>query len=214
MFFNQLMAETEPERVVFQQIENLQKGSQGDISLMTYQAYLTEAYHHVKHTIPLLMACGGRLSAENEWLRNAVAEYIKEELGHQEWILNDLTATGANAEAIRYGKPYPETELMIAYAYYIIDRLNPIGFFGMVLVLEGTSIALATHAAKNIQQNLKLPDTAFSYLSSHGALDIEHLEFYQDLMNKITDKTDQQAIIDAAKMFYQLYGNIFRALPV
>ena len=213
-FFNTLYSATEQERQKFQQIEALQKGSVGEISLQTYQAFLVQAYHHVKHTTPLLMACGSRIPQEKEWLRNAIAEYIEEEVGHQEWILNDIAATGMDSEPVRNGKPHFSTELMVAYAYDTIMRINPVAFFGMVLVLEGTSIALASNAAKKIQENLDLPDTAFSYLSSHGSLDLEHMKFFETLMNKIDDSGDQAAIIHAAKMFYKLYGNIFCSIPL
>ncbi len=214
LFYPLLIQQTESARAHFLQIETLQKGVQGDISLATYQAFLIQAYHHVKHTVPLLMACGSRIPFHQEWLRNAIAEYIEEELGHQEWILNDLQATGLDPEPIRLSQPYYETELMVAYAYDSIQRLNPLSFFGMVLVLEGTSVALATHAAKKIQTHLKLPESAFHYLLSHGDLDIKHLGFYEKLMNQITDKTDQKAIIHAATRFYRLYGDLFRALPI
>jgi pyrroloquinoline quinone (PQQ) biosynthesis protein C len=213
-FYDHLLAQTETARQDFLSIPTLVRGAQGQISLASYQAFLTEAYHHVKHTVPLLMACGSRLPERLEWLRAAVGEYIEEEMGHQEWILNDLKATGADAEAVRHGKPLPETELMVAYAYDSISRRNPAGFFGMVLVLEGTSIRLATSAAGAIQKNLQLPDKAFSYLTSHGALDISHMDFYQSLMNRLTDASDKQAVIHHANMFYRLYGDIFRALPM
>ena len=35
--------------------------SPGRVSRETYGEFLTEAYHHVKHTVPLLMACGSRV---------------------------------------------------------------------------------------------------------------------------------------------------------
>lgn len=213
-FFDILIAATEEQRSEFQQIETLKKGSTGDISLHNYQDFLIQAYHHVKHTTPLLMACGSRLPHDKEWLRNAIAEYIEEELGHQEWILNDIAATGLDPELTRHGTPHPATELMVAYAYDTISRISPLGFFGMVLVLEGTSIALATNAAERLQKNLGLPDTAFSYLSSHGSLDIEHMGFYEKLMNQITDTDDRNIIIHAARMFYKLYGDIFRSISV
>ena len=213
-FFNKIETQSDSLREQLVSIPVINSCLQGDLDKQSYIAFLTEAYHHVKHTVPLLMACGSRLPERLEWLREAVSEYIEEELGHQEWILNDLKATGLDSESIRYAKPDSATELMVAYAYYLIDRVNPVAFFGMVLVLEGTSIALATHASKNIQSALALSVSAFSYLSSHGSLDLEHMDFYEKLMNKITDKQDQQAIIDAANMFYSLYGNIFRAIPV
>ena len=85
-------------------------------------------------------------------------------------------------------------------------------FFGMVHVLEGTSIALADNAAGTIKEKLNLPDNAFSYLRSHGALDIEHVKFFENLMNKITNRKEQDIIVGSAKRFYILYANIFRNL--
>jgi pyrroloquinoline quinone (PQQ) biosynthesis protein C len=217
-FYQYLVVETENERTEFQQIESIQRALTGDISLASYQAFLIQAYHHVKHTTPLLMACGSRIPADKEWLRNALAEYIEEEVGHQEWILNDIQMTGLDEKQvnndIRNGLADVTTEIMVAYAYDTISRKNPVSFFGMVLVLEGTSVAMATQAATKIQVKLQLPEQAFSYLNSHGSLDIEHMGFFQGLMNKITDADDQQAIIHAAKVFYKLYGDIFRALPL
>jgi len=87
--------------------------------------------------------------------------------------------------------------------------VNPMGFFGMVLVLEGTSTAVATQAGEALMGSLNLPKKAFSYLLSHGSLDLEHVDFYESLMNQVTDEDDQAMIIHAAKRFYQLYADIF-----
>lgn len=167
-FYDDLLAATEAERNDLLAIPFIQQGAAGQLGLESYIAFLSQAYHHVKHTIPLLMATGSRLPERLEWLRTAIGEYIEEEMGHQEWIINDIKACGGDGEAVRKAEPLPATELMVAYAYHTIDRGNPVGFFGMVLVLEGTSVALATKAAANIQQALKLPKNAFSYLTSHG----------------------------------------------
>ena len=213
-FFSQLQAATDSERQEFLGAPVIQQTLNGVVALETYVAFLGEAYHHVKHTVPLLMTCGGRLPERVNWLRTAVAEYIAEEIGHEEWILNDIKASGGDAEAVRNGQPGMATELMVAYAYDTVQRNNPVGFFGMVYVLEGTSIALATRAAEITRTALDLPQQAFSYLESHGSLDLEHMQFFEKLMNRITAAEDRQAIIHAAKVFYHLYGNIFRALPL
>ena len=216
-FYEKLLKETETERAELMQLALIQQGGQGNISLQTYIAFLTQAYHHVKHTTPLLMACGGRLPGKYEWLRTAIGEYIEEEMGHQEWVLNDIEACGADKEAVRASST-PETsaclatEVMVAYAYDMINRVNPVGFFGMVLVLEGTSTAVATQAGEKIMQHLNLPKKAFSYLLSHGSLDISHVSFYESLVNQITDADDQACLIHSAKIFYQLYGDIFRTI--
>ena len=214
-FYDKLLQATEAERKDLLRLPLITQGAIGKLSLATYMAFLTQAYHHVKHTTPLLMACGGRLPAHYEWLRTAIGEYIEEEMGHQEWVLNDIAECGGDKEAVRMSKTAKTaasqaTEVMIAYAYDMIHRVNPIGFFGMVLVLEGTSTAVATQAGEKLMTNLNLPKKAFSYLLSHGSLDICHVSFYESLMNQVTDKNDQAMIIHSAKVFYKLYGDIFR----
>lgn len=211
-FFQKLQSETESARAQLFTAPIINRALTGDVSVELYIAFLTEAYHHVKHTIPLLMAAGARIPEEKEWLRTAVAEYIEEEVGHQEWILNDIAACGADKEAVRHGMPNMHTEMMVSYAYDMIDRISPLGFFGMVQVLEGTSIIAADKAAEGIQKALNLPDEAFSYLRSHGELDQSHVKFFESLMDRINDEQEQALIIHAAKRFYYLYGNIFRSL--
>lgn len=185
----------------------------GRITRAQYVAFLKEAYFHVSQTVPLLMACGSRLDADKEWLRGAVAHYIDDEYGHEQWILNDIRACGVDPEGIRQGQPSRATELMVSYAWDTIQRRNPAGFFGMVYVLEGTSVALATRAANTLQQSLELPDKAFTYLQSHGSIDEEHVVFLESVLNQFTDPKDQSDIIHCAKRFYYLYAQIFRELP-
>jgi pyrroloquinoline quinone (PQQ) biosynthesis protein C len=186
----------------------------GDVSLPSYVAFLREAYHHVRHTVPLLKAMKAALPAHHAWLHEALDEYIEEEAGHDEWILNDIRACGADPEAVRHGTPGHATEVMVAYAYDLIARGNPLGFFGMVHVLEGTSVSLALMAADAIQKPLALPDAAFSYLRSHGTLDQEHTAHFELLMGRIDDPLDQAVIVHAARAFFRLYGDVFRSLPL
>jgi pyrroloquinoline quinone (PQQ) biosynthesis protein C len=211
-FFEKLQHETSEARMGLLSAPIISRALTGEITLDDYIAFLTQAYHHVKHTVPLLMAAGARLPEEKEWLREAIAEYIEEELGHQEWILNDIAVCGGDKEAIRKSQPAPVTEIMVAYAYDMIHRVNPVGFFGMVHVLEGTSVTTADKAAEGIQKALDLPSNAFSYLRSHGALDQSHVAFFEGLMNRIECQSEQDLIIHSAKQFYKLYGDIFRSL--
>ena len=213
-FYEELQQATTAERNTLLSVPIIGKALQGQVTLDQYLAFLTQAYHHVKHTSPLLMTSGGRVPESHEWIRTALAHYIEEEIGHQEWILNDIRACGGDAEAVRNGKPNMYTELMVAYAYDTIMRNNPCGFFGMVFVLEGTSIQLATHAAGVMQKSLNLPNGAFSYLTSHGSLDMEHIDFFQSIVNKLELDADKQAVIHCAKVFFHLYANIFRSIEI
>lgn len=213
-FHARLVAETAAERAGLLGTPIIQGCLRGDVSLPSYLAFLREAYHHVSHTVPLMRAFKARLDAGHAWLEGALDEYIEEEQGHDEWILDDIRACGGDAEAVRRGPPGHATEVMVAYAYDTIARRNPLGFFGMVHVLEGTSVSIALMAADQIQKPLGLPDSAFSYLRSHGTLDQEHTAHFELLMEQIEDPADQDAIVHAAKAFYRLYGDVFRSLPL
>lgn len=211
-FHNQLQENTRKAQAHLMSAPIIARCFNGNVTRDDYVAFLLQAYHHVKHTVPLLMGVGARLPESKEWLREAVAEYIEEEVGHQEWVLNDIAACGYDKEAARRSQPHQSTELMVAYAWDMVNRVNPLGFFGMVHVLEGTSILLADKAAASIGGALQLPPKAFSYLRSHGSLDQDHVKFFATLMDRIVDPAEQQVITHAANMFFFLYGNIFHTL--
>ncbi len=212
-FFDELQQATARERQALFATPVIRDALAGQVSLEAYRAFLTQAYYHVRHTVPLMMACGARLPARLEWLRGAVCEYIEEEYGHEQWILNDIRACGGDADSVRDGQPSLPIELMVSFLYDLIARGNPVGLFGMVNVLEGTSIALATQASEAIREGLQLPPTAFSYLASHGSLDVGHMDTYRGLMDRLDDRADQLAVIHASKVVYQLYTDMFRGLP-
>lgn len=211
-FYEQLMTATEGDRQHVLQAPIVVDCLQGRITQASYLAFLTQAYHHVRHTVPLLMSVGAHLPERLHWLQLPVAEYIHEEMGHEEWILSDIRAAGGDAVGVRHSRPEMAAEIMVAYAYDLVQRGNPAGFFGMVFVLEGTSVALALTAADKIQAALALPDTAFSYLRSHGTLDQEHTRHLADLLARMTPD-DQAEVLRCARIFFRLYGDIFHALP-
>lgn len=211
-FFDELQQRTAAARAELLAVPVITDCLAGRVTRGRYVAFLREAYHHVKHTVPLLMACGSRLGVRRVRLRAAIEEYIAEERGHDEWILDDLRACGEDAEAVRTADAAPATEIMVAYVYDYIARINPVGMLGMVHVLEGTSSALAARAAHAIARALRLPPSAFIYLTSHGELDQEHVAFFRNTVAGLEGQ-DREAVIHVARMVYRLYGDIFRGLP-
>jgi hypothetical protein len=98
--------------------------------------------------------------------------------------------------------------------YDRIARTNPVSMLGMVFVLEGTSVTLASRAAGSLATALRLPAEAFTYLTSHGALDQEHIRFFERLVNRLDSLEDQRDVLHTARVVYRLYADMFRGLPV
>ena len=212
-FFHRLVVETLGGQQSLASVPQIEDGLVGRISRETYIAYLAEAYHHVKHTVPLMQAAKARLDGRHARFRTALDEYIAEETGHEAWVLNDIRHCGGDAEAVRLGEPRAATRAMVYYVYRYIAERNPMGFFGMVLVLEGTSTRLATQGAAAVAASLGLGPECFSYLTSHGSLDLQHLVFFQTLMDEVEDPEDQAAIVEVAGAVFELFADVFRAIP-
>ncbi|WOV91697.1 MAG: iron-containing redox enzyme family protein [Candidatus Zeuxoniibacter abyssi] len=107
----------------------------------------------------------------------------------------------------------PPIELMVAYAYDAAMRGNPLGFFGMVQVLEGASITIATPIANVLREKLSLVNNQLHYLLSHGELDQNHFKFCEKTINRITASDGQSEVMHRFKMFYRLYANMPNELP-
>lgn len=212
-FYDQLLAATAGERNAFLSIPLIRDAIKNGASRELYVDFLTQAYHHVRHTFPLLALAASR--TEDEAYQDALVEYMEEERGHEKWILDDIRAMGADAEAVRAGKGGQACQVLVGYTYYAIERISPYAMLGSVHVLEGMSTMLADKAADAIQASLATSGKdGFSYLRSHGALDIEHVAFFKELVGKISDPVTQGVIIDTSRIIYRLYGDIFRDLAV
>lgn len=211
--FTLLEDSTVRERLAFLSVPQVRAGLAGTISRETYLAYLTQAFHHVRHTVPLMFEARSRLGHRPE-LVEALDDYIAEETGHEEWILSDIAAAGGNADEARRSRPHPATQAMVDHAYARIRAGNPVAFFGMVYVLESVSVALATRGAGAVAERLGLPPEAFTYLTSHGALDQSHMRFFERLVNRFEDEADSTAVRDMAREIFALFGGMFSAIEM
>lgn len=209
--YDRLVAATRPEREAFMRLPLVQHAVAHGASRETYLAFLGEAFHHVKHTFPLLALSASM--TEDHMLREALAEYMKEEFGHENWILDDIKRMGGDAEAVAASKPRFACRVMVAHVYYSVQWESPYAVLGMVHVLEGLSVLLADKLAGALKSRFgSSSDDGFSYLRTHGALDVEHTAMFERLMNSFSDPAVVDLVIDHTRMMYRLYGDIFADL--
>ena len=76
-FFDTLVARTAQHRAELVSTPIIQGCLRGEVSLGSYLAFLHEAYHHVRHTVPLFEALIAVMPQEKDWLRPALDEYIE-----------------------------------------------------------------------------------------------------------------------------------------
>jgi Iron-containing redox enzyme len=213
MFCDELKNATTAERAFLLASPTIECNPRRDLTHRRYLGFLTEAYHLTRQEVPMLDALAARLrSGRGTALGLAIEEHLHACGSHDEWILNDVAQARGDPEEVRRSVPSVETAAIIAYRWDVITRRNEIGYLGMVFVAEGTATSLAAVAGARLQERLRLPDAAFSYLRSR---DIVHTRTYRDLkaiLNSLDDRSDRSAIIQAARVMYWLYGNLFIGL--
>ena len=99
-FYEQLIAETAESRGAFLSIPLVQSTIRNGASRKLYLDFLAEAFHHVKHTFPLLALAASR--TPDQRYQDALVEYMEEERGHEKWILNDIRAVGGQGGAFQF----------------------------------------------------------------------------------------------------------------
>lgn len=185
----------------------------GRISMTTYLALLTETYHHVRHTVPLLRLVRARTVNAEERLRRAVHQQFVEAWGFDSLLLRDIGECGGDAHAARIGRPAPATRKLVEFAYDSVEQHNPLGVFGMIYALEATRARLAAPVARAISTVLNVGPEGLRYLSSRAEAGEENLMAIERLMEQIDDPADQTAIAEVTHTTFALMADFFQALP-
>jgi long-chain acyl-CoA synthetase len=211
-FYDQLLRDTAAERAAFCAIPVIASAVTVGVDRPLYLAFLASAYHHVRHTCPLLGLALSRCQIADEPYRAGLLSYLEEEKGHDAWILDDIAALGGDTQHVAHA-PLAARQL-VAYGYFAVEHVSPYALLGMVHVLEGMSVALAQAGAGAIQRRLGVDAAGggFRYLTSHGQLDESHVDAFARLLERIDTPERRGAVIQAAKDVYRLYGDIFRDL--
>lgn len=212
--FQRLIQQTARSRQAFIELPLIQDVLQNGASKALYLDFLGQAYHHVKNTAPLLALAAARCGSEDNLYQSALFEYIKEEQGHELWILEDIKAFGGDPDEVRRSSPRFPCKVMIGHAYYVIDHVSPYALLGMIHVLEGMAVALAGKAVAVLRASISSSvEGGFKYLTTHSDLDVHHAEFFKNLVNQINQR-HLPLVIETASDFYKLYGDIFRDLDL
>ncbi len=186
-----------PYRAEYQQIVNgwLADGTFG----ATYPALLVETFHYVKHSCSLMNRACAHLGNDRSDLQCYLAQHIAEEVGHENWVLNDLEELGYKRESVVSSPPLPETLNLIGSQLYVIDFCHPAGLLGYIYVME--SQAPTEESLLMIQESYEIEPTAMSFLIRHGEADVQHKRELVNALDKwLNHPTEQEAALTSALM--------------
>jgi pyrroloquinoline quinone (PQQ) biosynthesis protein C len=178
----------------------------GTLTRAQYGRFLVEVFHYSRHTPRLLAAASSKLKFEDQGLFDRFMENAHEEAGHDRWALQDLASLGWNIEQVITSDPLPSTEAMVAFSYYVINYLDPLGLLGSNYALETLGSGAATDVASQLQRTLGIGPESLTFLSGHGEADQDHVIHLKRVTNEFARSPEvQRLVVRAAKTVYHLY---------
>ena len=195
-------------------VEAVRQTLAGHLDPAVYVSYLSNVFHYAQHSAIVIAMAGARAVTRHPQLARYLLHHADEELGHEQWALDDLAALGVPAEVVRARRPVPACAAMIGYEYYIAGHANPVSLFGWLYTLEAMGDDLGTRIAQAIGPHLK--DTGgrgLKFLAGHGEADHAHTaDLTRMISTHLTDAADVADVNHVADVVGELYVSMFRQI--
>ena len=211
-FFITLVELTDAGRRELETIPKVHAMVHHGLTLPEYRAFLHDLYHIVWHFCPVMAAAAARCNDDFRNVRYDLYARIEEEKGHEAWVLEDIQAVGGDVEAVRRLPPSPPAQAMIAFNYYASERVHPCSVLGMLYMLEVVASVYGGRVSDSIARAIGRDVGAggFKFLTSHAALDVDHMAQLNRLVKTIEDAEAQNAIVNATLVNFHQFGQLFR----
>ena len=154
-----------------------------------YLAYVQAMHMVIRASVPLMELAAQRCAALAPADAAATAmgaylrQHIAEELHHDEWLAEDLTAAGVEPATLLCRHPAPAVASLVGAQYYWIIHYHPVSLLGYIGALEGTAPSPGTAAA--LARLTGYPRRAFRTLDHHARVDDGHVTDLYDLIDRL-----------------------------
>jgi hypothetical protein len=143
-----------------------------------YPALLFRSHCNARATVAVLEAAAARLETMvgddpvAPGLLAFLRGFIPEEMGHDEWLLEDLEALGIDRREVLARTPPPAIAALVGAQYYWIAHHHPVSVLGYCFVTETAPVPVAE--VEDLIHRTGLPPAAFRTILRHAAIDLKH----------------------------------------
>jgi hypothetical protein len=183
-----------------------------------FPEYLLTLHASMRATVPLLQAGAkraGALAADDPVaaaLLPYFEEHAREELHHDDWLLEDMALLGMDPEAAKRRHAPPDVAAMIGAQYYWMEYSHPVCLLGCFAVLEGSPPE--TDMLDSVAARTGMPRDALCTLYKHALLDPHHRDDLDAVLDDLPLEPHHSAMlgISALTVVDQLGGILRRLL--
>ena len=166
----------------------------GECDRLLFAIYMIETYHYTAHNARNQALVGVRALDQSPKYLKFCFHHAHEETGHELMALHDVMSLGLKQDAFEMPAPLPETEVLIAYLYWVSGTGNPLQRLGYSYWAENV-YAYVMPTIRKLQETLGLANNQLTFFISHADIDEEHaLEVRQMLENHCNSETDWESV--------------------
>lgn len=208
-FFAELVTRTDESRRALETHPVVLDAVAHGLPVERYRKLLLELYQVVWQFNPVCAVAASRMPDSLRQVRHYLYEHMHEEMGHEEWVMNDLQAIGVDAATTRAHGPAEFTLALNGYNHWAADRRHPCSVLGMMYALEVIASVYGGPFASALKESLLLQDDrGVSFISSHATMDTLHMAELSKLLNTLTDLDAREAVIESTHVNFHHFTRI------
>ena len=216
-FFAELITRTDEDRRAFETHPVVVDAVAQGMTVERYRALLLELYHVVWHFNPVCAAAASRMGTPADEalqpIRHFLYAHMHEEMGHEQWVLNDLDAIGVGLDAARAHGPAVCTLALTGYNHWAAERRHPCSVLGMLNALEVIASVYGGPFASAIRESLLLEgEHGVSFIASHATMDAQHMADLRQALNKLDGEAALAAVVESARVNFHHFTRIIEAI--
>ena len=215
--FVELVTRTDEDRRTFETHPAVVDAVAQGMNVERYRALLLELYHVVWQFNPVCAAAASRMGSPADEalqpIRHFLYHHMHEEMGHENWVLNDLVAVGVPVEMARVHAPSVHTLSLNGYNYWAADRRHPASVLGMLYALEVIASVYGGPFASAIRESLLLDgDNGVSFIASHATMDAQHMAELRVVLNQLHGEAALDAVVESVRVNFHQFTRIIEGI--
>ncbi|WP_339465396.1 iron-containing redox enzyme family protein [Pseudomonas sp. EA_65y_Pfl2_P74] len=184
---------------------------EGSVSKALYAIYMIETFHYTAHNARNQGLVGVR-HADNPVYAKFCFEHAAQEVGHEKMALHDVMSLGLKSEDFKIPPAAPETEVLIAYLYWISFTGNSLQRLGYSYWAEN-AYHFINPLINSLRETLSLKPAQLTFFMAHSDIDVEHFhEIKLILQRTCKSQSDWDAIATVMETSLRLTGNMLEAV--
>lgn len=177
----------------------------GEITAPEYRSMMRQVFHYTREnpqmqTLATVFFRGRQRDMVMPFFKHAASE-----IGHEQLAMNDVIALDGDATDMPYENPLPATSALLAFGFYQIYNLNPIGHLGYIYFLEKLPVQSGGMLMEKLGE-AGIPENAMTFLRDHAEVDVGHVKLMEKYVNAlISDERGLDAVEYAMNTVSYLY---------